>query len=378
MRYILIIFAFLQSFPREYAQCSCTSSGCGTDYDLCGLSFNSLVNLTHGLIPPSTGTFNPVHVAGTDVHRFSFTGSSSSTTSYYTMDTAIKNAALDFTDNFSVSVWIKCNDNSRTSQYVFSFDNDTAPNTDGRRAFTWRLRENRFTLFYTRDRLPSLPPGQADLGVYSRVGLSFFFQSAVIPTGSMYDSQWHFYKLDISYPSIKLFVDGYVHYATEGHYYTAEGFNSNGFERLTRITDGSGTYDMPARLSVKINKADIVGRIGGSSRFLSYGFNGELRLLFMTSLMNNSQYTCLASCGNSLIPSGYTPGTGDVFNNTIGSFTNIFYQPVSRTLYFTNNGGTPSEYTAFVRNISFHTNGHLPAQTVANMGEGRRIELQVI
>ena len=238
--------------------------------------------------------------------------------------------------------------------------------------------KNRFTLFYTRDRLPNLPSGQADLGVYSRVGLSFFFQSAVIPTGSMYDSQWHFYKLDISYPSIKLFVDGYVHYATEGHYYDAEGFNGNGFERLTRITDGSGAYDMPARLSVKTNKADIVGRIGGSSRFLTYSFNGELRLLFMTSLMNNSQYTCLASCGNSLIPSGYTPGTGDVFNNTIGSFTNIFYQPVSRTLYFTNNGGTPSEYTAFVRNISFHTNGHLPAQTVTNMGEGRRIELQVI
>ncbi|XP_019849207.1 PREDICTED: protocadherin Fat 4-like, partial [Amphimedon queenslandica] len=289
------------------------------------------------------------------------------------MDTTVKNAALDFTDNFSTSAWLKCNNNNRASQYVFSFDNDNVSNGNGKRTFTWRIRrDNRLTLFYTRGRLDNIPASQPDSGENSRVGLSFYFQSAVSTT-NICDGGWHFYKLDITYPSIKLFVDGYVHYVTEGHYHGVSGTKVD----LNQITDGSGTYDMPARLNTKTNKNSITGRIGSSSRFLNYGFNGELRLLMMTSLLDNSQYTCLASCNNSLVHSGYSPGTGDVFNNTIGSFTNVFYQPVSRTLYFSNAGGSPSEYTAFLRNISYNTNGHLPAQTVANMGEGRRIELQL-
>ena len=366
----LSLFVFLQSFPTEFAQCSCSGSGCGTEYQLCGISLANSVNLTQGLTPPNSGTFNPVQVAGTDVLRFSFSGNNPSSTSFYTMDAAVKNSALDFTDNFSTSTWLKCNDNSRPSQYVFSFDNDDVSNGNGKRTYTWRFRrDNRLTLFYTRGRLDNIPASQPDSGENSRVGLSFYFQSAVSTT-NICDGVWHFYKLDITYPSIKLFVDGYVHYATEGHYF---GVSNN----LIRLSSGSVVYDMPARLNVKTNKDAITGRIGSSSRFLDYGFNGELRLLMMTNLLDNSQYTCLASCNNSLVHSEYSPGTGDVFNNTIGSFTNVFYQPVSRTLYFSNAGGSPSDYTAFLRNISYNTNGHLPAQTVANMGEGRRIELQV-
>lgn len=335
------------------------------------------MNLTHNLSPvASQGALSPVHVQGTDVYEFRFSGSADSLNSHYVLDTTVKNNALDFTDHFSTSVWIKANDNSRLNQYLFSFDNDNVGNNGGKRVFTWRLRgsnsqASRMTFFYTRARLDNINAGQTDLGENQRVGLSFYFHSAVIPSGSIFDGKWHFYKLDIDYPSIKLYVDGYMHVATEGHYFDVAD--------VRRTPPQLGTINsMPARLSTKSNtlKSQIVGRIGNSFRYPEYGFNGFLRLLIMSSTLTNEQYTCIASCNNSLVPEGYSPGV-DNFNRTIGNFTNVFYQPVSRTLYFTYANGPPSQYTSFIHSISYYTNGHLPVQTVANTGEGRRIELKV-
>lgn len=342
---------------------------------MCGISLSPSVNLTQGLIPPSASSDNPSQIAGTDVFRFD--GSqSSSTTSRYTMDSTIKNTALDFTDNFSTSVWIKAIDAGRANQYVFSFDDPTEAE---QRVYTWRLRDSpasRLTVFYKRARLDDIAdPSQTDFGLNSRVGLSFYIRSEVIPSGNIFDSNWHFYKLDITYPSIKLYVDGYLHNVTEGHYHRVSGSTRNDREILLR---NGNFYDMPARIIQKDNsyKNRVIGRIGGTQHFVgSHNFYGDLRLLFMTSLMDNSQYTCIASCNNSLIPLGYIPSSNE-FTTTIGSFT-VFYQPVSRTLYFNNSNSPPSEYTTFLQTLSYYTNGFLPAQTIADMGEGRRLELKV-
>ena len=342
---------------------------------MCGISLSPSLNLTQGLIPPTQASDNPSQLPGTDVFRFRGGISSPSSTTRYTMNSTVKNSALDFTDNFSTSVWIKANEINRLNQYIFSFDdpNPTQWDPDEHRVYTWRLRDTRLTVFYRRARLDNLSPGQHDSGENSRVGLSFYIRSEVIPNGNIYDGKWHFYKLDICYPDIKLYVDGYLHQATEGHYFTVTGDR----EGLDRVQDGS-FYNMPARIITKDNayKNRVIGYIGGTQQFDNkHNFDGDLRLLFMTNKMNNSQYTCIASCNNSLIPQGYTPSSNE-FTAIIGNFS-VFYQPVSRTLYFNNSNAPPSEYTAFLQTLSYNSNGYLLAQTVADMGEGRRLEFRV-
>ena len=331
---------------------------------MCGVTFDQSVNLTQNLISPPAGSDNPQQIAGTDVFQFS-ASSSASTTSRYTMDATVKNNSLDFTDHFSTTAWIKSVSNGQINQYVFSFD-DSANN----RVYTWRLRATRLTIFYRRARLDNIDPAQTDSGENGRVGLSFYFRDEVIPDDSIFDSQWHFYKLDIDYPSIKLYVDGYLHMATEGHHFDVTG--------ITRVTLTRGdVHDMPARIIEKdaVYKSQVTGRIGGTQRYSGrYNFNGFLRLLFISSTMNNEQYTCIASCNTSLVPAGYTPGS-EHFNTTVGSFS-VLYQPVSRILYFDTNANS-SVYTTFLKSLSYNTNGFLPAQTVANTGEGRRLELKV-
>ena len=332
---------------------------------MCGVLFNQLVNLTQNLISPPAANDNPQQIAGTDVFQFS-ASSSVSTTSRYTMDAAVKNNALNFTDHFSTTAWIKSVSNGQLNQYIFSFDNSAND-----RVYTWRLRATRLTIFYRRARLDYIDQAQTDSGENSRVGLSFYFKNEVIPGGSIFDSQWHFYKLDIDYPFIKLYVDGYLHMATEGHYFDVTG-------RRVSLPRNSSIYNMTARIIEKdaTYKSQVTGRIGGTQRFSGrYNFNGFLRLLFISSTMNNEQYTCIASCNTSLVPVGYTPGSED-FNTTVGSFS-VFYQPVSRTLYFNDTNANSSVYTTFLKSISYNTNGFLPAQTVANLGEGRRLELKV-
>lgn len=331
---------------------------------MCGVLFNQFVNLTQNLISPPAGNDNPQQIAGTDVFQFS-ASSSASTTSRYTMDATVKNNALNFTDHFSTTVWIKSVSNGQINQYVFSFDNSAND-----RVYTWRLRATRLTIFYRRARLNDIPPAQSDSGENSRVGLSFYFKNEVIPGGSIFDGQWHFYKLDVDYPLIKLYVDGYFHNATEGHYFSVTG------QRVTLPYGDS--HKMPAKIIEKdaTYKSQVTGRIGGTQRYSGqYNFNGFLRLLSISSTMNNEQYTCIASCNTSLVPAGYTPDSED-FDTTVDSFS-VFYQPVSRTLYFYDTNANSSVYTTFLKSISYNTNGFLPAQTIANMGEGRRLELKV-
>ena len=349
---------------------------------MCGIFLSPSFNLTQGLISPGQASDNPSQLHGTDVFRFRGGASSSSSTTRYTMNSTVKNNALDFTDNFSTSAWIKANEINRLNQYVFSFDDPNPtqwrPSSDTveHRVYTWRLRDipaSRLTVFYKRARLDNLSPGQPDDGENSRVGLSFYIQSEIIPNGNIFDGKWHFYKLDVNYPNIKLYVDGYLHNATEGHYYKVGG----GTRDIERLNRNGSFYSMPARIIAKDDsyKNRVNGYIGGTQQHENYNFDGDLRLLFMTSTMDNSQYTCITSCNNSLIPQGYTPSPNE-FTAIIGNFS-VFYQPVSRTLYFNNSNAPPSEYTAFMQTFKYNSNGYLPAQTVADMGEGRRLEFRV-
>ena len=323
---------------------------------MCGISLNPQLNLTSGSTPNAQGSDNPVQVDGTDVYEFTGTKSLSA---FSVVQDSVKNDVFSTNDQFSVSVWVYVEDISGL-QYIFSFEDSTRD-----RHFSWLLREARLNIFYTRDRLNGLDDSQLDQGVGSRVGMSFYFVEAL--GGALKEDEWYFFKLDVSNPSIKLYVNGYLHEVTEGHY----------FDIADERQDLSSPYEMPAPLWENNQKlSDIKGYIGGSRRGNgAYNFDGKLRLLFFTGLMDNSQYTCIASCNNSLIPPGYVPGNTD-FNASIGNF-DVFYQPVSRSLYFVSSNLSVSTYDSFVKSLIYHTNGYLPAQQEEGMGEGRRVKIQV-
>ena len=282
------------------------------------------------------------------------------------MSDAIRDSAMSITDHFSVSMWMKIQNSNLV--YPLSFERGTI------RYFSWLLREERLNLFYQRDRLDDLPDSQVDQGEDSRIGLSFYVNKDVFPKGTIRDGEWHFLKMDINYPSIVLYIDGYAHYANEGHYFNIEN------TRVGLPMDLNAAYEMPARILQKSDTllSEIVGRLGGSSRTNhGYTVNGLIRLPYFTDLMNNSQYICLASCNDNLLPQNYAPGPNfDHINTTINGFS-VFYQPVSRNLYFSQADGTPSDYTEFLQSLVYHTNGYLPAQIEENTGEGRHMEIKV-
>ena len=350
----------MQGFPLDSGTCSCV--GCDTEYVMCDILLTPQINLTSGNSPVAVSNNNPDQIVDTDV--FEFTGETSSTANSIMSD-SVRDQAMNISDNFSTSIWVYVEE-SPNLQYIFSFEN-----SNGDRYFSWLLRPGRLNLFYRRDRLDNLPVGQTDSGFGERVGLSFYFDPDIFPGGTIRDNKWHFLKLDIQYPSIKLYVDGYVHYATEGNYFDI----TDSRVRLNR--DGT-IYNMPARILDKDAStiASITGFLGGSQRgSFGYNFHGRLRLLFITGLMDNSQYTCLASCNNSLVPTNYVPGSEDL-NTTVGDF-HVFYQPVSRTLYFNNANGEIADYNTFVKSLVYHTYGYLPPQQEENTGEGRTIEIMV-
>lgn len=331
---------------------------------MCNISLDPSVDLLDGAAPLSVASDNPTQVQGqAGVYQFDGTKTA---TAYLLMSDAIRDSAMGISDHFSISMWLKIQNTGLA--YPLSFERSTI------RYFSWLIRDNRLNLFYQRDRLDNLNPSQTDPGEDSRVGLSFYVNTNLFTKGNIRDGKWHFYKMDINYPSIVLYIDGYAHYANEGHYFDI----TNSLVRMD--LDFNTAYDMPARVLKKSDTVigEIVGRLGGSSRTNhGYTLNGLIRLPYITDLMNNSQYICLASCNDHLLPQSYVPGSNfDPFNTTIDGFS-VFYQPVSRSLYFSKVDGTPSDYTEFVQSLVYHTNGHLPAQVDENTGEGRHAEIQV-
>ena len=336
----------------DNARCSCVD--CSHEYDMCGVSLDPQINMTLG---SSKGT-TPTQVG--DV--YTFTGADGSG-NVIVMTDSVKESVMGLKDHFSISGWVKVETDTGLP-YIFSIEDGSQGNLRDR-YFSWLLRDDRLNIFYLRDRLPELDSILEDGGIGTRVGMSFDFTSFM--SNTLYDGKWHFLKLDIDFPQIRLYVDGYLLNPSRGHYYDASGATRESLE---------SPYDMPAPIWNDPDPSDFIGRIGGSQRSNNiYNLKGSLRLFFATGTMDNSQYTCIASCNTSLAPSGFTPGSTDM-SVTIGDF-NVFYQPVTRTLTFTYSNGSVSVYDSFLKSIIYTTNGYLPPLQAENMGEGRRLKFQI-
>ena len=348
------------SFPSQSASCR---NSTGMEYGMCGSTLNPQLNLLSSISPEEAGSNNPVLVSGTDVYDFSGVNGPQSR---FLVSGSLHDQVLSLSDDFSTSMWVRFDSGSRGLQYVLSYE--TNPGGDNRYfSFLFRLSNGRLNLFYNRDLLPPNTSPSTDLGYGSRVGLSFYWDQNIF--GTLRDDTWHFIKLDVDFPEISFYIDGHVYYATGGHYHGVTG---------SRIPISDPVrLDMPARILDKttstspVSLSDVSVRIGGSNRG-NFNFVGRLRLVYVTSLMNNSLYTCIASCSETIAPDGYVPGQQNLTTDVNGFST--FYNPVTRTLYFNKASSTPEEYTTFVRSISYSTNDTLPPQ---EQGEGRRIEIRV-
>ena len=320
------------------------------------------INVTLDSSPSSVAQDNPEQLAGTDTYEF--TGDKSST-AVTIMTESVKEEIMNTKDQFSLSFWIntEAKDNGK-NQYLFSIEDGTQNQREDR-YFALLIWDNRLNFFYLRDRLPTLDANLVDSGIGTRVGLSFYINDDLGNT--VWDGKWHYIKLDVDYPKMTLYIDGYLHYPTEGHYYNVDG--------ASRV-DLTDNFDMIAPFWIDPVSSNFIGRIGGSRRGgNSFNFRGKIRLFFVTSPMSNAQYSCIASCNSTIAPPDYTPGSSE-FNVTIGDF-DVFYQPVSRVLYFTFEDGSVSSYDSFVKSLVLYTNGHLPPQQIEGEGEGRRIKMKI-
>ena len=352
------------SFPTQYATCRGST---GMEYVMCESGLNPQYNLftTSALSPESTGSNNPVLISGTDAYQFV---GGTGTQSRFLVTGTLHDQVLSLSDHFSMSMWIKfsSSDSVPGLQYVLSFETD--PSNSRNRYFSWLFRSNRLNLFYNRDVLVDGTTPSTDLGYGSRVGLSFYWDESIF--GDLRNDNWHFVKLDVDFPEMKFYINGHVYFPTEGHYFSV----TNQRIGLQRIDT---PREMPARILDKtsstspVSLSDINIRIGGSVRG-NYNFVGEMRLLYITGLMDNSLYTCIASCGESIVPTGYMSGSQNLTADVNGFST--FYNPVSRTLYFDKGSSPPVDYTNFLRSISYSTRDTFPPQ---EQGEGRRIEFRV-
>lgn len=278
------------------------------------------------------------------------------------MSDSVKQAAMSLTDNFSTSMWIKIS-SQEVIAYAFSFE--TEPASTHHRYYSWLMRDKRLNLFYNRAQIEGTA---ADNGVNTRVGMSFYYNDVTLfPGATIHDNQWHYLRLDVNFPNIILYVDGHAITCSEGHYYNAA--NS----KIPLVAP----FQMPAKFATKDNATinSIVAHLGGSSRTSDkYNIQASMRLVYITGLMNNNQYSCIASCNNSLIPEGFVPGSGTDFSNTHNGF-DVFYQPVTRTLEFQKAGSSPVEYTNFVRSLVY--NSRDGSITPEEQKEGRRVEITV-
>ena len=310
-------------------------------------------------VESGTGGGSPTLVSNPDVYSFSGDTSSSAR---FIMSDSVKQAVMSLTDNFSTSMWIKIPP-QETIAYAFSFE--TEPVSANHRFYSWLMRQNRLNVFYNRGQIPGTA---ADNGINTRVGMSFYYSDETLfPEGTIHDNQWHFLKLDVNFPNMILYVDGHAIMCSEGHFFNA----ANAKQDLVF------PFDMPAAFATKDSSTinNIIARLGGSSRSNdAYNIEASMRLMYITGLMNNNQYSCIASCNNSLIPIGFVPGSGSDLSNTYDGF-DVFYQPVTRSLEFQKAGSSPEEYTNFVRSLVYNTrNGSI---TPEEQGEGRRVTITV-
>lgn len=358
---LLLLNGVESSFPTEFASCRGST---GEEYTMCDSSLFTQLNMLSSIVPEAVGSNNPTNPSGTDVRVFN---GANSNQARYLISGTLKDQVLSISDDFSISVWLKFDSNGKNLQYPISFEGGTQ--SDRNRYFSWlfRLNSKRLNLFYNRDLLETSSSPTADLGYGLRVGLSFYWDQSVFD--DLRDDKWHFYKMDVDFPKIKFYIDGHVYYATEGHYHDVTGDRAG-------ISDPI-ELELPARILDKtsstspITIAEMQARVGGSSRG-NFNFDGQMRLLYVTSLMDNSLYTCLASCGDTVIPEGYVPGSQNLTNIVNGIST--FYNPVSRELHFIKASSIPQEFTTFIRSISYSTKDVLPPE---EQGEGRRIRIRV-
>ena len=311
------------SFPTQFATCQGST---GMEYVMCesGLSpqYNLFTSAT--LSPESTGKNNPVLVSGTDVYRFvgGIIDDGTGSQSRFLVTGTLHDQVLSLTDHFSMSMWIKFSSNNAPGlQYIFSCES-SEPNSRNR-YFSWLFRSNRLNLYYNRDVLVVGTSPSTDLGYGRRVGLSFYWDESIF--GDLRNDKWHFVKLDIDFPNIKFYINGHVYFPTEGHYFSVT-------NQIVRLPRSDTAIEMPARILDKTSStspvplSDINVRIGGSTRG-NFNFVGEMRLLYITGLMDNSLYTCIASCGESIIPTGYMSGS----QNTLTRETHLLQStPVSQ------------------------------------------------
>ena len=282
---------------------------------------------------------------------YTFNGRNDISNNWLEIESVLKSRILQVTDDFTISMWLNLDTNGG-SQYIYTFESGT------QRYFT--LFDNsatRAVFYYFRDVLPGLSPND-DAGYDSQVALSFYYDTAVFPSG-LRDGQWHFITLNIDYPSVTLVVDGYEYRPTQGNY--RDSFRG----RVLLSRDGT-FYNMPAPILTKSTAQidSIIGRIGGSARGDRFSMGGQLRQLSLTNLITSQTFNCLASCNNRIYPSPTA--------SVVPSFT-TFYNPVSRV--FTFSGAlTPAVYTLLLQSLIYSSNGFLPPE---ESGETRIIRLQV-
>lgn len=324
----------LETFPNEYGACECTNSVCFDVFTLCGTSISLQQDLFSGATTANLA--GPVLVPGLNFEVYTFNGRNDLSNNWLEISSSTKTQFLQRTDNFTVSSWIRVTAGS-SSSYILTFELGTNRYFSLYEASTITL-----VLYYFRDNIPGVINDDAR---NTQVGLTFFYDPAVFPNG-LRDNQWHFIALTINFPLAVINVDGHEHHPVRGYY-------RNQFQSrvdLQRLTDGT-YHNMPAPILTKTQTQidGISGKIGGSARSIRFSFDGQIRQFTLTSNLNASTVSCVASCNNRI-------GIGP--NSTISSTISTLYNPVTRTLFFSG-AANPNHYTTLLQSLIYYNNGFL-------------------
>ena len=283
---------------------------------------------------------------------YSFNGANGRTNNFLTIPDPLKTTFLETTDQFSLSFWLRVETESGAS-YLVSFE------LGNNRLFSlYEISRSRLVFYYYRDALPGFSSATDD-GYNTQVALSYFYNRTQLPNG-LRDNNWHFISFNIQFPSATLVIDGVQYQPTRGNF-------DNQFRSQVSLDQTPGVnYTMPAPISRKspTEIAQTVGRIGGSIRSNNFATFGEMRQLFLTSVIDDNLYACLASCNNLI---GVDPAASGIPNLV------TFYNPVTRTFDFT--GPTNAAgYTDVLQSLVYYTNGFLLPE---ESGESRIITLRI-
>ena len=334
----------LETFPNEYGVCKCTNSVCFDVFALCGTSSNNSLqqDLFSGVTTASSA--GPALVSGLNFQVYTFNGRNDLSNNWLEIPSIVKTQFLQRTDNFTVSFWIRIPIGSGSS-YILTFELGRS------RYFSlYESSAQTLVLYYFRDNIPGFVN---DDGRDTQVALTFFYDTAVLPSG-LRDNQWHFVTLSVDFPSVVLNVDGYVHRPTRGSY-------RNQFDSrvdLVLLTDGN-SYNLPAPILTKSQTQidAISGKIGGSARGNQFSLGGQIRQITLTDLFDENTVSCLASCNNRI---GIAPSA------SVSSSISTLYNPVARALYFSG-AASPSQYTTLLQSLVYYSNGFLPPEELGEI-----------